>query len=106
MSIINKVLGVFLGNKYERDMKEIMPYVEKTKIEYEKLSSLSNDELREITHKLRKRIPEGIREEENEIAGIRAKAEAEKDVYVKEELFSEIDKIEERISEKLEDILT
>ena len=29
MSIINKVLGVFLGDKYERDMKEIMPFVEK-----------------------------------------------------------------------------
>ena len=29
MDIINKVLGLFLGNKYERDMKEITPYVDR-----------------------------------------------------------------------------
>lgn len=55
MSVINKVLGVFLGNKYERDIKEITPHVEKVKIEYEKLGSISNDELRAITGKLRKK---------------------------------------------------
>ncbi|MEE4116596.1 MAG: preprotein translocase subunit SecA [Marinilabiliaceae bacterium] len=105
MSVINKVLGVFLGNKYERDLKEIMPYVEKTRAEYDKISSLTNDELRNVTHKLRKKIHDGIREEENEIAAIKEKADAEKDVYLKEELFTSIDKIEEKISEKLEDIL-
>ena len=49
MSIINKVLGLFLGNKYERDIKEINPYVEKIHIEFEKLQALSNDQLRDRT---------------------------------------------------------
>ena len=39
MSIINNVLGLFLGNKYERDLKEINPYVEKIHEEFEKLGS-------------------------------------------------------------------
>ncbi len=105
MSVINKVLGVFLGNKYERDIKEITPHVEKVKIEYEKLGSISNDELRAITGKLREKISEGIREEQARIDKIRAEAEKEQDVYRKEELFEEVDKIEEEVNEKLEIVL-
>ncbi len=37
MSIINNVLGLFLGNKYERDIKEITPFVDKVHIEFAKL---------------------------------------------------------------------
>ncbi len=40
MSVINKVLGVFLGDKYARDMKELMPHVEKTKAAYEKVQAM------------------------------------------------------------------
>ena len=52
MSIINSVLGLFLGNKYERDLKEINPFVGKIHLEFEKLSGLSNDELRNATDEL------------------------------------------------------
>ena len=55
MSIINKVLGLFLGNKYERDMKEITPYVEKIHIEFEKLKDLTNDQLRDKTLEIKSR---------------------------------------------------
>ena len=37
MSIINNVLGLFLGNKYERDLKEINPYIDKIHNEFKKL---------------------------------------------------------------------
>ena len=54
MSIINSVLGLFLGNKYERDLKEINPYVDKIHLEFEKITNLSNDDLRNETDELRK----------------------------------------------------
>ena len=85
MSIINSVLGLFLGNKYERDLKEINPYVDKTHIEYEKVKGLSNDELRDQTDELRKEILGSVEVDENEIISLREKAEAEEDVYLKEE---------------------
>jgi len=105
MSIINKVLGLFLGNKYERDIKEINPYVEKVHMEFEKLRDLSNDELRDKTSELKKEILGYIEEDENEIKSLKEKAEVEEDVYKKEEIYNEIDKIEKIITGKLEEIL-
>ncbi|HZL76290.1 MAG TPA: preprotein translocase subunit SecA [Bacteroidales bacterium] len=105
MSIINDFLGLFLGNKYERDMKEINPFVDKIHIEFEKLQSLSNDQLRNETQELRKKILEYITEDENRIKSIKESAEAEEDVYKKEESYNEIDKIEKQIDEKLETVL-
>ena len=105
MSIINNVLGLFLGNKYERDIKEINPYVEKIHIEFEKVKNLSNDSLRDCTDELRKEILGSVAEDENEIRSLREKAEKEEDVYLKEEIYNTIDKIEKQISEKLEVVL-
>lgn len=105
MSIVNKILGLFLGNKYERDLKEINPYVEKIRIEFEKLQGLSNDQLRDKTLEIKNRITEYISEDEAEIVKLRDQADKERDVYKKEALYNEIDKIEKQITEKLEIIL-
>jgi len=105
MSIINKVLGLFLGNKYERDLSEINPYIEKIHSEYDKLKGISNDELRNLTQELRQRIKQSIENDENEIKLIREKAEAEEDISKKEDLYSSVDKIEKQINETIERIL-
>lgn len=105
MSIINSILGLFLGNKYERDMKEISPYVEKTHMEFEKLGNLTNDQLRDKTAELRHEIRSYVEADEKEISTLKEKAEKEEDVDRKEEYYNEVDKIEKRIDEKLEKIL-
>jgi preprotein translocase subunit SecA len=105
MSIINSILGLFLGNKYERDIKEINPFVEKTHMEFEKLQNISNDQLRDKTIELKKEILDHIEEDETKIKLLKEKAEKEDDIYNKEELYNEIDKIEKLIEEKLEKFL-
>jgi preprotein translocase subunit SecA len=105
MNVLNKVLGVFLGDKYERDLKEVSPFVEKINAEYQKLLSLSNDELRSQSAGLRTRVKEAIKTEEDEIAALKDKAAAEDDVIAKEAIFDEIDKIEEKIDSILENFL-
>jgi preprotein translocase subunit SecA len=102
MSIINNILGLFLGNKYEKDIKEINPFIEKIHLEYEKLKDLSNDGLRERTDDLKKEILGSVEVDENEIRSLWKKAEAEEDVYQKEDIYNAIDKIEKQINEKLE----
>ncbi|MCA1757500.1 MAG: preprotein translocase subunit SecA [Bacteroidales bacterium] len=105
MSIITRVLGLFLGDKYVRDIKEITPYVNKTIEEYAKLHNISNDELRERSASVRSRIEEEMKSENSAIAELRIKAAEEDDVYAKEDIFNEIDEIEKQISEKLEAVL-
>jgi len=105
MSVINSVLGLFLGNKYERDLKEINPYVDKIRLEFDRLRDVSNDELREKTFELRKEIHSGISEYENEVRTLREKSEKEEDVYKKEDIYNQIDKVEKQIDEKLEEVL-
>jgi preprotein translocase subunit SecA len=105
MSVINKVLGLFLGNKYERDMKEIDPYVILVHKEFEKLQGLTNDELRDKTTDLKEKVLAGIADNQDEIRQLRENAEKEEDVYLKEEIYNNIDKLEKNIEEKLEGIL-
>jgi len=102
MSILNNLLGLFLGNKYERDLKEINPYVDKIHLEFEKIENISNDDLRKCTDELRKEIQESVQGYENEIKSLRLKAEKEEDVYLKEEIYNDIDKIENQINEQIE----
>jgi preprotein translocase subunit SecA len=109
MSVINKVLGIFLGDKYERDLKEINPYVDKIKAEYEELSGISNDELRKMTSDIRLEVRASFEKEENEIKEFKTQAEQEEDLDSKEELYNRVDKLEkhilEIIEEKLDEVL-
>jgi preprotein translocase subunit SecA len=102
MSIIDNVLGLFLGNKYERDLKEINPYIDKVHVEFNKIQGISNDQLRDMTQDIRKEIHSSIESDEKNIISLRDKAENEEDVYLKEEIYNEIDKIEKQINDKLE----
>ncbi len=105
MSIINKVLSVFLGNKEERDLKEINPFVDKIQKESALLSSLSNDALRDRTAALKQEISDHISAEEKEIASLRVSAENEEDVNRKEELYNQVDKLAKDVLDKIENKL-
>ncbi len=102
MSIVNKVLGLFLGNKYERDLSEVEPFVGKIREESVKLGSISNDQLRDLTVTLKKEITGSFSLEEDEIRTLKTTAENEEDVNAKEEIYNRIDKIDKEILEKLE----
>ncbi len=102
MSVINKVLGIFLGDKYERDLKEVNPYVEKIKEAYLKVTSLTNDQLRERTAEMRQAILNAKMELENEITELKENAEKEEDLEKKEDLYNRVDKLEKKILEVIE----
>ena len=105
MSIISNVLGLFLGNKYERDIKEIMPFVEATKKESEKLGSLSNDELRNVTLRLKSEIKDYIQSDQEEILKLKEQAAQEPDFAKKEEIYNQTDKVTKSVDSKIEEIL-
>ena len=105
MGMIDGFLTKLFGNKSDRDIKEIMPYVVATKAEYEKLANLSNDELRQQSVELQQIIQDRISSENQQIADLRLKIEQEEDIEKKEDLYNQIDKIEETIDTKIADVL-
>ncbi len=104
MAFVTKVLGKILGNKSERDIKEVTPVVEKIKEEYNRITKLSNDDLRSESDKLKQIIIERIKPEEDEIASLKEKVE-EVDIQESEKIYEQIDKLEEKIDEKIEEVL-
>ena len=102
----NDILKRLFGNKADRDMKELLPIVSKVNAEWEKIKGVSHDELRQISADLKAKIHAHVKAEEDEIASLKAKVENEKpSIEEREEIYNRIDKLEEQINTKLEDVL-
>ncbi len=106
MAIVTNVIQKFFGNKSERDIKAVMPAVEKIKVEYDKVINLSIDQLRARTLEIKQQVREYIVNEEDQIVKLKEQAEKGKlEIEEIEKVYDEIDKIEKEIDNKLEDIL-
>ncbi len=101
-NFIKKLMG---GTKSERDIKEFSPLVDKINAEFQKLSSISHDELRNKTTDFRIRIKEFVLEIDRDINNIREEALATSDNSEKESLFARIDSLIKERDEALEVVL-
>ncbi|MCP4313489.1 MAG: preprotein translocase subunit SecA [Bacteroidetes bacterium] len=103
---VGKIVGKFLGNKSDRDMKEVTPYVAKVAAEFDKIQGITNDELRARSAALKQKIEDYVSAEKSSVVEKKKRAEdPEMDVNEKEPLYKEIDQLEEQIDEKYEVIL-
>ncbi len=94
------------GSKSERDVKEIMPYVEAINEHFASYNSLTNDQLRHKTQEFRQRISEYIKDEAAEIEKLKAEAlQPGLSIDDQENIYNEIDALEKAQLKKIEDIL-
>ena len=100
----NEFLSKLFGNKATRDMKEIVPWVEKVKAAYPAISQLSNDELRAKTKELQQYIKDSAKEQRAKIAELKAKVE-DTELEEREGLFAQIDKLEKEVLDRYEKAL-
>ena len=101
----NDILKALFGNKSTRDLKKLVPMVDKIKAVYPEIENLSNDELRARIDEVRSRLKESVAGKKAEIAEL--KEEIEKTDYEnREPLWDRIDKLEKEILDILEDGLT
>ncbi len=101
-----KILSKLLGNKSDRDIKLLQPLVNKTKEEYSKLSSLSNDELRQKTADFKLRIQTYLTDIDAEISEVKQKAEAlDLPINEKTEVYDKLDKLQKDRDKELEKVL-
>ena len=105
--MIGKALKKIFGTKSDRDIKLIMPYVEKTNEEYAKLQEISDDELRAKTDSVKEHIDDHLKDIDKQIEDLHQKIDdnPELDINEKEEVFNQIDKLEEDRNKELEDVL-
>jgi preprotein translocase subunit SecA len=106
MASLVQFIGKIFGSKSDRDLKQLTPYVDAVKEEYKRIDTLTADDLRAETDKLRHTIIEYIAEDEKKKAALREQLEdVEIEVDKKEDLAAEVDKLSRKIDEKLEEVL-
>ncbi|HEY9533747.1 MAG TPA: preprotein translocase subunit SecA [Mucilaginibacter sp.] len=104
--MLNFISKLF-GSKSERDVKGIMPLVEKIKAEFAKLDQITNDELRARTIAFKETIKQGLASIDEEIQSIKDQTENDPDMDVQEKvkLYTQLDKLQKDRDKELEVIL-
>ena len=106
MGLVDSFLSMMFGDKSKRDMKELMPFVQRIQEAYPRFITLSNDELRAESDKLKMQVREYIADDLNRVEDMKVKMEStELGFDEKESLAEEIDKLRKSIDDKLEEIL-
>ena len=103
MSFINSILKAFVGDKSQKDVKALQPYLNKIKALESSLSSISNDELRAKTVAFKEKIKLSRAEKDAKIAALKIEVETTDDIDKKEDIYANIDVLENEayeISEK------
>ncbi len=100
----SNIISKIFGNKAQRDLNEINPTVNRIKEVYPEIEKLSNDELRNRTKDLEKKISDFVSDEKSQIEQLKAGLE-EIELSEREAIWNQIDKLEKEITEKYEKVL-
>jgi len=103
MSFINSIIKVFVGDKSQKDVKALQPYLNKIKTFETSLMSLSNDDLRARTTFFKDRIKEARADKDAKIDTLKQEVESIEDIDKREDIYVAIDALEKEaydISEK------
>jgi len=110
MGLIDKIVQKIFGSKSERDIKEVLPIVEKIHQEYEKIRVLSHDELRALSAGLKNEVRASFAGKEKEIERLKTLIDDPQiDIREKEDLYKQVEELEKEIdeivSQKLNEVL-
>ena len=102
---ITKGLSKIIGNKNDKDLKELYPYIDKINAEFQKLSSISDDQLRNKTIELKAIIADRLSSIDNEINTLKEETKKDGDIHQKEAIFDKIDTLKKDRDTELEVVL-
>ena len=105
MSIIEKVLKGFLGDKNQKDVKELQKYADKAREAEKQIEQLTINELRLKTEEFKSRLAEATKSQKEEIAELKSKAESIENFDEKEAIYEQIDSINKEAYEIEEKVL-
>ncbi len=104
IGFISKLFG---GNKSDKDVKKILPIVQKVNEHFAAYASLSNDQLRNKTQEFRQRIQAHLASTDEAIAAKNKEAEELpfSDLVGKDAIYQEVDKLKKDRDKKIEEVL-
>ncbi|WP_035758029.1 preprotein translocase subunit SecA [Hugenholtzia roseola] len=107
MDFLTKAIVSVFGTKSDRDRKKLLPYVEKVNAEFNRLASLSDDQLRERTQDVKALINAHLKDTDDKIADLRRQIaeNPEMEIQQKETIFTQIDELEKQRNKELEVVL-
>ncbi len=105
--MINTIAKIFGGTKSEKDIKKLMPMVDSINAEDERMMSLSHDQLRDEVAAVKQDIDNYLQGIDKQIEDLHSQVDDNRDidVHAKEEIFDQIDKLEEQRNVELEKVL-
>ena len=104
MNFIEIIMKLF-GNKSQKDMRAIAPYVEKIKAAYTEIDSLSNNDLRARSQALMQRIQDNVSGRKSRIQELKSGIE-DLEIDQREKVYNEVDKLEKEIQDEYTKTLT
>ncbi|MDO5654547.1 MAG: preprotein translocase subunit SecA [Flavobacteriaceae bacterium] len=106
MSFLDKILKGFLGDKNEKDVRELRKYVDKVlQAEEEKIAKLSLDQLRAKTIEFKALLKSASKGQDDKITELKQSLDSIEDIDEKEDIFAQIDKLNKEKYEIEEKIL-
>ena len=94
MSFVNSLLKVFLGDKSGKDLKKLTPLVDEINNHFDKISSISNDQLRNKTIEFKKLISDETKELNDLLSDLNNKLSNNLSNSEKEEIINQIESLE------------
>ncbi|MBP5344639.1 MAG: preprotein translocase subunit SecA [Bacteroidales bacterium] len=101
----NDILTKLFGNKSQRDVKAIQPWVEKIKAAYPAVEKMTNDELRARSQALMQQMQDLVAEDRKKIQELKSTVET-LDVNKREKVWAEIDDLKKKVLDTFDAQLT
>ncbi len=103
MSFLELITKLF-GNKSQKDMRAVQPYVEKIKAQYELIDQLDNDALRAKSQELMARVAAAVQVQKDRIAELKSGIE-DLEIDQREKVYDEVDKLEKEVKDNYNKVL-
>ena len=101
---MKNILKKIFGDKHTKDVKELWPIVGEINSEYEKIKSLSDDELRSVTSEFKEKIKNFTSETKQKIDELKTRLQSDED-FDRQAAYDNLDSLEEQLNDEYEEIM-
>jgi preprotein translocase subunit SecA len=98
------IIKKLFGDKHTKSIKELQPIVDEINAEYEKIKTLTDDQLRAKTVEFKEKVQDYTAELREKIDAFRKRLQSDEE-FDRQAVYDELDELEEELNEKYEEIL-